>query len=82
MSMYEIRILKKANKFIQSRNAKEKQRIYGAIYKLPYGTDIIKMQKFKNRYRLRIGGYRITYEKDDDILVIKVIEADNRGDIY
>ncbi len=34
------------------------------------------------RYRLRIWKYRIIFDKDDDKLIILVIDIWSRGDIY
>ena len=82
MKIYEKEFRKQAKKFIESRSQKEKQRILEEIDKLPAGNDIKKMGGYENRYRLRIGGYRIVYEKHKDKLLVLVLEADNRGDIY
>jgi len=81
MKIYEIKYKKQADKFIESRTKKEKQRILAAIYNLPLGS-VVKMQGYTNRYRLRVGDIRIQYEKHDDVLVILVIRIDNRGDAY
>ncbi|MCL2168563.1 MAG: type II toxin-antitoxin system RelE/ParE family toxin [Defluviitaleaceae bacterium] len=82
MKIYEIKFKKQALKFIKSRTAKEQMRLTNAIYKLPYAGDIVKMEGFSNRYRLRVGGVRIQYEKHDDVYIILVVRADNRGDAY
>jgi len=82
MQKYDIQILKKANKFIQSQNPRDRKRIYEEIYNLPNASDVVKMKRYDNRYRLRVGNYRIIFEKYNDHLIIIVIEADNRGDIY
>jgi mRNA interferase RelE/StbE len=36
----------------------------------------------RNGYRLRIGEYRAIYTLDDDRLIILVLDAGPRGDIY
>ena len=40
------------------------------------------MQGHLNTYRLRVGDYRILYTVDNDVLIIRVIEVGNRGDVY
>ena len=82
MAKYRIEFKKKVIKFLESRNRKEQERLLIEIYKLPFGSNILKMKNHKNRYRLRVGDYRIIYEKYEDKLLIIVIEADSRGDIY
>jgi len=78
---YRIVIEKMALKFISKQPSKEKNRIMYSIYNLPSG-DIIKMSGKHNLFRLRIGSYRIIYSIEKDKLIIRVIEAGNRGDIY
>lgn len=40
------------------------------------------MQGFPNRFRYRIGDFRVVYEIIEKDLVIWVLEADWRGNIY
>lgn len=56
-------------------------RLYKAIYKLPDGTDIKKLNGH-NLYRLRVGNYRILYMIDEEIRLINIENIDNRGDVY
>lgn len=37
---------------------------------------------FKGKFRLRIGRYRVVYQKQDDVLVILVVRIGPRKDIY
>jgi len=78
---YDIIIEKTALKFISKQPPKEKKRLMQAIRHLPDG-DIIKMSGKYNLYRLRVGSYRIIYSIEEDALIIRVIEAGNRGDVY
>ena len=78
---YQLIIDKVALKFISKQPPQAKSRIMQAICKLPEG-DVIKMSGKFNMYRLRVGSYRIVYEIDNNALIIKVIEAGNRGDVY
>lgn len=78
---YKIKIDKEAKKFIDKQPKNHKERIYEAISKLPNG-DTKKMKGYKTLYRLRVGSYRILYTFEADKIVIRVTDANNRGDIY
>ena len=79
--IYKIVIEKKPQKFIAKQDKSQQARIYNAIYKLPNG-DVKKLQTKQDFYRLRVGEFRFIYKIIADKILIKVIEADNRGDIY
>lgn len=81
---YTIVVEKLAEKFIVRLPKPEKERVLKAIYQLPEGTDIKELKGKKNRslYRLRVGDYRIIYTKNNGKLIIHVVDAGNRGDIY
>lgn len=81
---YDIIIERLAEKFIMKLSRTEKERLLKEIYKLPNGNDIkqLKGKKSKGFYRLRIGDYRIIYTIDKGKLLIHVIDAGNRGQIY
>lgn len=81
---YEIRIEKAASKFIQKLPAPDKERVLKAIKKLPDEGDIkqLKGQKSSGFYRLRVGNYRIIYTVDHGKLIVCVVDAGNRGQIY
>lgn len=84
----EIRLDKKAKKFIEAQDKVTKQRIRkgieGLIQKPPIG-DIRTMQGYSDgRLRLRIGKYRIIYRyiSDGHIEILHIMDIDSRGDIY
>lgn len=81
---YTVVIEKPAEKFIMQLTHPEKERVLRAIHELPHKGDIKRLQGKKSlgMYRLRVGSYRIIYTVDDGRLVICVIDAGNRGDIY
>jgi len=79
--IYKINIKRKAQKFIDKQERKQQVRIYKAIYNQPAG-DIKKMQSYSNKYRLRVGKYRIIFEWIENKIIIDVTDADSRGDIY
>lgn len=80
--MYQILIKKKAKKFIDKLPADEKVRVISAIERLPEGEDIKRLKGYEGILRLRVGTYRIIYEVDNNRLIVTVINAGNRGQIY
>lgn len=69
---------KQAEKFLKKQDVPTRNRIRTAIHNLPSG-DVKKLQN-RNGYRLRVGSYRIIFDKDGNVLYIERI--DNRGQIY
>lgn len=80
--MYKIIIKKKAKKFIDKLPQNEKIRVVKAIEMLPNGEDIKKIKGHSDLLRLRVGDYRIIYTVNHGELVVIVIDAGNRGEIY
>lgn len=80
--MYEIVIQKKAKKFIDGLPKNDRIRIVTAIEQLPNGSDIKPLKGHEGLFRLRVGSYRIIYTVDNGELVVYVIDAGNRGQVY
>lgn len=80
--MYKIVIKKKAKKFIDKLPKNERIRVAKAIEALPNGEDIKKLKGYTDLLRLRVGDYRIIYTVNNGELLIIVIDAGNRGEIY
>lgn len=74
----EIYFSKQAEKFLKKQTLSVRNRILTAIHTLPAG-DVIKLQG-KTGYRLRVGNFRIIFDRNGNILYISRI--DNRGQIY
>lgn len=74
----EIRYSKQAVKFLQKQEKKTQIRIISSIESIPLG-DIKKLQG-EDKFRLRVGDFRIIFSKEGYILMIEKI--DNRGQIY
>jgi len=70
---------KQAEKFLNTQSDSTYDRIKVAIAKLPQG-DITKLKGFKDKYRLRVGDYRIIFRRTSNIIYIELI--DTRGQIY
>ncbi len=79
---YTINIAKKAQKFINKLDDAHQKRILNAIYRLPDTGDIKPMQGQPGLFRLRVGSYLILYTIDHGKLIIFVVDAGNRGDVY
>lgn len=79
---YRIEIDKRAVKFIAKQPKPQRERLLRAIYRLPFMGDIKAMQGYAGFYRLRVGDYRVIYTVNDDVLLVRVIEVGNRGDVY
>ena len=80
--MYQIIIKKKAKKFIDSLPVNGRRRVVAAIELLPNGEDIKKLKGHDKLLRLRVGEYRIIYTVDNGELIVYVIDAGSRGQIY
>ena len=80
--MYRIVLKKPAKKFIDRLPLNEKRRAVAAIEQLPNGEDIKRLKGHDDLLRLRVGSYRIIYTVDNGELVVYVIDAGNRGQIY
>jgi len=86
--MYTLVIHKKAAKFLKSRNLSTKKLIKKKLDLLkedPFAhsqLDIKKLKGLENIYRLRIGIIRIIYQVEKHKLLILIISAGARGDVY
>jgi mRNA interferase RelE/StbE len=85
MAAYEIVITSRARRSIRRLGSQEQRAVASVIDALadeprPRGTT--KMKGYDRRYRVRIGDYRVVYEIYDDRLIVEVIEAGHRREIY
>lgn len=74
----QINYSKQAEKFLKKQTEATRNRIRNAIHNLPSG-DVKKLQG-REGYRLRIGDYRVIFDKNGNIIYIERIE--NRGQVY
>ena len=73
-----IKYSNRAKKFLKKQTSQTAVRIIKAINELPEG-DVIKLQGVPG-FRLRVGTYRIIFDRDGNI--IDIIDIDNRGQVY
>lgn len=52
------------------------------LSKNPRCPGVEKMSGFDNRYRFRVGDYRIIYEIHDAILLVLILAVGDRKEIY
>lgn len=76
--LLEIQYSKQAIKFLKKQDLPTRKRIITAINALPAGD--VKSLQGRSGYRLRVGDYRVIFDKEGSILYIEKI--DNRGQIY
>ena len=75
----EISYARAAVKVINALDRPTKQRIKKAVEGLPKG-DIVPLSGSTRLYRLRVGDFRVLFDRDGNILLI--IRIDNRGQVY
>lgn len=72
---------KQAKKYLKAIPPRISGKLIEAIEKLPNGNvKAVKGKKTPPLFRLRVGKYRIIYQKSDQN--IRVIKIDTRGDVY
>ena len=79
---YKILYDKPAVKFLKRQPKDIQKRIISAIHKLPDSGDIKPLAGHDHEFRLRIGGFRVIYTLENDVLIIRVLGIGNRGDVY
>lgn len=87
MSAYKTIIRTSAQKVLKKLEPKLKTRIAEKIYRLGQNPDDpsldIKPLKGPDEfYRLRVGSWRVIFDRDDSIRIISVEKIGSRGDIY
>jgi mRNA interferase RelE/StbE len=86
MSHYRLEIRPSVEKTLRKiRDAKLQQRLDDAFNKLaenPRRVGAEKMSGFQNRYRFRVGDYRIIYEIYDAVLLVLILAVGDRKEIY
>ena len=84
MATFSIQIKKSAQKEIKALPAPDKKRVIAKIQALaddPRGQDSKKLSA-QERFRVRVGVYRILYEIHDDILIVMIVKVAHRKEVY
>lgn len=82
---YQIKILSKARRSIKKLPKSVQENVKSAIRNLaenPRPNNVKKLSGSYNLYRIRLGDYRIIYQIEDDILLIVIVMAGHRKEIY
>ncbi len=85
---YNILITRRAMKQMKSLPVTTQERIAEAIGMLGNNPDnpALNVKTLTNdpeaKYRLRVGNYRVKYNRDDGIKIIEVVRVGHRKDIY
>ncbi|MGD9591226.1 MAG: type II toxin-antitoxin system RelE/ParE family toxin [Candidatus Berkiella sp.] len=84
--MYNIVIRKQAKKKLQSLSASVRVRIAEKIVRLGHNPDDpsldIKKLLSQPYFRLRVGDWRIIFDKQEELKVISIEKIGARGDVY
>jgi mRNA interferase RelE/StbE len=86
VARYRVQIKPSAAKEIEAIDAqKDRQRVVARIQALgdeprPFGYE--KLSGQNQRYRVRVGVYRIVYTIEDDLLLVLVVKVGHRRDVY
>ena len=84
MENYKIEIKKSAAKELSKLPKKELTKIVEKIQSLSDEPrpDGCKKLSGDEKYRIRIGNYRVLYSIEDDILIVYVVKVGHRKEIY
>ena len=88
MTNYEINITKRAQKQLFKLSLTIRERIAEQIFMLGHNPDnsSLDIKSLTNdpeaRLRLRVGNYRVKFNRDDEIRILEIIRVGHRKDIY
>ncbi len=84
--VYKLVWKKRAEKYLLKMNYRYAYKIRKSMKEIAKGNienmDIKREKGEINKYRFRIGDYRVIYEKLNTILTITVEKVGSRGDVY
>ena len=83
--MYEVKLSKRAKKFLEKSPKQVNDRIIPAIRNLsenPRPNNCKKLIGSTNLWRVRIGDYRILYSIEDELKIVAIEQIGHRREIY
>ena len=72
------RVFRTLDRAVQRRLARQ----IDALAHEPRPRGVEKLHGTKNRYRVRMGDYRVIYEVEDDLLLVLVVRIGHRREVY
>ncbi|MFM8601126.1 MAG: type II toxin-antitoxin system RelE family toxin [Actinomycetota bacterium] len=84
MSRYDVIVKNQARKFIERLEHQDRVRIITALrlLELEPRPRRVTILTDTGEYRVRVGDYRIIYEINDRVLVVKVVRVGHRREVY
>ncbi len=85
VARYRVEIGSKAQRQLRALPKRLRERIDIRILALaedPRPPGVKKLQGAEDRYRIRVGDYRVIYTISDDVLLVLVVEVLNRREAY
>jgi len=82
---YQVEFIRKASKQLAKLPEDVKQRINIKVQELtdnPRPSGVVKLESSNNRYRIRVGDYRVLYEIIDDLLIVTVVKLGHHREVY
>ncbi len=83
--MYRVALLPSAARSLGRLPRDDIRRLAEDIDRLqsnPRPSGVVKLTSMDNKYRIRVGNYRVLYIVEDDILSITVVAIGHRRDVY
>ncbi|AFY35022.1 type II toxin-antitoxin system RelE/ParE family toxin [Calothrix sp. PCC 7507] len=82
---YQVELTRKASKQLEKLPQDVQQKIKIKVQELadnPRPSGVVKLESSNNRYRIRVGHYRVLYEIIDNLLVVTVVRVGHRREVY
>lgn len=82
---YSLEIKPTALKSLSKIQKQDAIKIDEAIVKLktnPFPSGYKKLKTNENKYRIRVGNYRVIYTIENQLLIILILKIGSRGDVY
>ena len=82
---YEVRLAPTAQRQYHKLPAAPRQRVGKALIALseePRPSGVAKLRGSSNRWRIRIGDYRIIYRIEDEIVLVTILIIAHRREVY